>query len=103
MAKLVIPGMNEKEKAIFGHLNIHLVESLTVEEFEKVVVDYLDSHNVLSLATCRDNEPRSTALEYFNNGLTVYVLSEGGGKMANIKANPKTPLQGTARGVPLSV
>jgi len=39
-----------------------LVESLTEKEFERAVIDYLNKHNVLHLATCRNNEPRSTPL-----------------------------------------
>jgi len=90
MAKLTIPRSNEQEKAVFAKLNITLREEITVPEFEAVISDYLKKHNVLHLATCRDNEPRSTPLEYFNHGLTVYILSEGGGKFANLKANQKT-------------
>jgi hypothetical protein len=89
MAKLIIPRSNEREKAMFAKLNITLREAIAEKEFEAVIIDYLNKHNVLHLATCRDNEPRSTPLEYFNNGLTVYVLSEGGGKFANLKANQK--------------
>jgi len=89
MAKLTIPRSNDQERAVLEKLNITLKESMTEKEFEAVVADYLNKHNVLHLATCRDNEPRSTPLEYFNNGLTVYILSEGGGKFANLKANRK--------------
>lgn len=89
MAKLIVPHANESEKAFFDKANIKLHESITVEKFEKAIIEYLNQHNVLHLATCRDNEPRCTPLEYFNNGLTVYILSEGGGKIANLKANPK--------------
>jgi general stress protein 26 len=89
MAKIIVPKSNEREKAMFEKLNITLIESITEQELEKAVIQYLNTHNVLHLATCRDNEPRSTPLEYFNNGLTVYVLSEGGGKFANLKVNPK--------------
>ena len=89
MAKLIIPRSNEQEKAVFAKFSITLREAITEKEFETVISDYLNKHNVLHLATCRDNEPRSTPLEYFNHGLTVYVLSEGGGKFANLKANQK--------------
>jgi hypothetical protein len=89
MAKLTIPKSNAQEKAVFAKLNITLRESMTEQEFEAVAAGYLSGHNVLHLATCRDNEPRSTPLEYFNNGLMVYSLSEGGGKFANLKVNQK--------------
>ena len=89
MAKLTIPRSNEQEKAVFAKLNITLREEITEIEFAAVICDYLKKHNVLHLATCRDNQPRSTPLEYFNHGLTVYILSEGGGKFANLKVNQK--------------
>jgi len=43
----------------------------------------------LVLATCRNNQPRATTLDFFNEGLTLYILGEPGGKIANIRANPK--------------
>lgn len=89
MGKLLIPHPNEREKAVFSKAGITMLETMAEQDFLDAVIDYLDGHNVLQLATCRDNEPRCTTLEYFNNGLTVYVLSEGGGKIANLKANPR--------------
>ena len=89
MPKLIIPHANNQEKIIFKKFNIHLIESLSAEEFEKVAVAYISAHNLLNLATCRDNEPRCTTLEYFNNGMTAYVFSEGGSKILNIKSNPR--------------
>jgi hypothetical protein len=87
MPKLVVPHANERQKEIFKKCNITLIESLSEKEFEQEVSGYLSSHNVLHLATCRNNEPRSTPLEYFNNRLMVYIFSEGGGKFANLKEN----------------
>jgi len=43
----------------------------------------------LVLATSYDDEPRATPLEFFNEGLTIYIFGEPGGKIANIKRNPK--------------
>jgi len=88
MAKLIIPHSNKQEQTQFDKLNIHLIEELSAEAFEKAAADYINTHNVLNLATCRDNEPRCTTLEYFSKALTVYMLSEGGSKILNIKANP---------------
>jgi general stress protein 26 len=87
MGKVIVPQANQRERAAFESVNIKLIESITEEEFLKVIIDFLNRHNVLFLATCKDNEPRCTPLEYFNHGLTVYVFSEGGGKIANLKAN----------------
>ena len=89
MGKVIVPHANERERAAFASVNITLLDSISEKDFLNIISAYLSSHNVLHLATCRDNEPRCTALEYFNSGLTVYVFSEGGGKIANLKANPQ--------------
>jgi len=89
MPKIIVPHFNTKEKAMFDKLNITLIDSISAEEFEQEIIEYLNQHNLLFLSTCRDNDPRCTPLEYFNNGLTVHVFSEGGGKFANLKVNSK--------------
>ena len=45
--------------------------------------------NALVLATSAKDEPRATVLEFFNEGLTLYIFGEPGGKIANIKRNPR--------------
>jgi hypothetical protein len=45
--------------------------------------------NALVLATCYGSRPRATVLEFFNEGMTIYVFGEPGGKIANIKRNPQ--------------
>ncbi|MCX8044806.1 MAG: pyridoxamine 5'-phosphate oxidase family protein [Desulfobacterota bacterium] len=42
----------------------------------------------LVLATSYKDHPRATALEFFNEGLTLYILGGPGGKIANIRRNP---------------
>jgi nitroimidazol reductase NimA-like FMN-containing flavoprotein (pyridoxamine 5'-phosphate oxidase superfamily) len=44
--------------------------------------------NCLVLATCHNNVPRATTLEFFNEGLTIYIFAEPSTKIANIKRNP---------------
>ena len=87
MGKVIVPQPNEKELAAFALVGLTMRLTMTEEEFTTMATEYLNRHNVLHLATCKNNEPRCTPLEYFNNGLTVYVFSEGGGKIANLKAN----------------
>ena len=43
--------------------------------------------NCLVLATSYKDIPRATPLEFFNEGLTIFIFGEGGGKIANIKRN----------------
>jgi hypothetical protein len=45
--------------------------------------------NALVLATSYRDTPRATVLEFFNEGLTIYIFGEPGGKIANLKRNPK--------------
>lgn len=45
--------------------------------------------NGLVLATASKNAPRATAVEFFNEGLTIYIFGEPGGKIANLKRNRK--------------
>ena len=43
-----------------------------------------------ALGTCVDNEPRVTPIDYYyDGGLTCWIIAEPGGKIANIKRNPK--------------
>jgi len=42
----------------------------------------------LVLATAHDNIPRATPLEFFHEGLTLYIFGSGTTKIANIKRNP---------------
>jgi nitroimidazol reductase NimA-like FMN-containing flavoprotein (pyridoxamine 5'-phosphate oxidase superfamily) len=44
--------------------------------------------SALVIATCKDNIPRATPLDFFNEGLTLYIFGEPGGKIGNIRLNP---------------
>ena len=45
-----------------------------------------------ALATCVDNKPRVTPVDFFNEGMTIWIAGEPGGKIANIKRNPEVAL-----------
>lgn len=68
---------------------IKIRELKNPEEFEKEVTRFIQRHDILHLATSRNNEPRSTAVGYKNIGTTIYILSEGGVKFKNLAANPR--------------
>ena len=87
MARVKVPPVRKELKELLKTKNVEIVEDISAEDFEKELVKYINEHNVLHLATCKDNVARSTILEYANNGLTVYIFSEGGGKIGNIKEN----------------
>jgi hypothetical protein len=41
-----------------------------------------------ALGTCHDNVPRVTPIDFFNDGLDLWMIGDPGGKIANIKSNP---------------
>ncbi len=89
MGTIIVPKPNAKEQEAFSQGGITLIEDIPENDFLQMAVAFLNAHNVLHLSTCKNNEPRCTPVEYFNNGLTVHMFCEGGGKIANMKANPK--------------
>ena len=72
---------------LFNKLKIER-QHLSREELEKEVVDYLGKKHPCSLATCgKDGLPRTSVVDYVNDGLTIYIFSEGGKKFKNIARN----------------
>ena len=80
---------------------------ISVKELEKELIDFLDSMsdkpggkrtkpgcNIIhgkacALGTCVDDMPRVTPIDFFSEGLIVWIAGEPGGKIANIMRNPK--------------
>lgn len=63
-------------------------QHLSRKALEKEIVDYLSKKQPCSLATCgRDGAPRISVVDYVNDGLVIYILSEGGEKFKNIREN----------------
>jgi len=61
---------------------------LSREELEKEIIDYLSKKQPCSLATCgKDGAPRISVVDYVNDGMNIYILSEGGDKFKNLKEN----------------
>jgi len=81
-------------------------EEIPIETLESEIIEFLNSMsntpggkrtkpgcNILhgkacALGTCADNQPRVTPIDFFNEGLTVWIAGEPGGKIANIMRNP---------------
>jgi len=60
----------------------------TKKELEEEIIEYLSKKHPCVLATCgKDGMPRVSIVDYMNDGLTIYILSEGGMKFTNIKEN----------------
>ena len=66
---------------------------LSREDLEKEIIDYLSKKQPCSLATCsRDGVPRISVVDYVNDGLIMYILSEGGDKFKNLKENNRVAI-----------
>jgi hypothetical protein len=62
---------------------------LSRQHVEKLIVRLLEACPLCVVATCSDNIPRASTVEFFPVGTTLYILTEGGKKTDNIKQNPK--------------
>jgi len=87
MAKIKQQKVPSSILPVLKKAGIKIKDFKSVEAFEKVLMKFLKRNNVLHLATCRNNLPRSTPLEYRLHGFTFYIFSEGGNKFNNLKVN----------------
>ena len=66
------------------------------EEIEKMIVAFLDEHGenyfTCAIATWGENEPRNTPVDARRHGLDMYFVADPGGKLENIRKNPKVCL-----------
>lgn len=64
------------------------------EKMQRLILRILKSHNILTLATLRDDGwPQATTVTYANDGLTVYVMvGADSQKVRNISKNDKVSL-----------
>ena len=96
IAKMYTCGPTVYNFAHIGNFRAYIFEDilkrdaakLTDEELKKKIEQFLEENRICALATCADNIPRSTPVRYRSKGLSIYILSEGGGKIRNIMKNP---------------
>jgi general stress protein 26 len=64
------------------------------QETERFILDVLQAHHILTLATVReDGYPQATTVGYVNQGLTIYIGTfPQAQKVANIRRCPKVSL-----------
>ena len=65
---------------------------LSIEDLKKRIIEFLESTNMCVLATCSNNVPRATPVEYHSEGLMIYFVGEPGTKLGNIANNPKVSI-----------
>jgi len=80
----------------------------SVEEIEREIIEFLDAGSsrkgdpnigcgtqhglACALATAKDDMPRSTPVDYYSEGLNIWMVTTAGGKVDNIRANPNVSL-----------
>ncbi|HHW66921.1 MAG: uncharacterized protein PWP07_794 [Epulopiscium sp.] len=68
-------------------------KTMSSEELREAIEEFMLEHRSASLATCKDNVPRSSPVQFFlGKDLSVFILSAGGEKFDAIKANPNVCL-----------
>jgi hypothetical protein len=88
MARLIVPKVPAFVQGLCKKERVSLRAFNSAAEFAREVIKFLDANSIIYLSTSKNDVPRCTPVGYFHVGMTVYVLSEGGGKLANLKANP---------------
>jgi len=61
---------------------------LPLKDVEELIISLLEACPLCVLATCSGNVPRASTVEFFPIGTTLYILTEGGKKIENIRHNP---------------
>lgn len=85
----------ERQQLLTSYVNGLGIERrhLSKEETEQEIVKFLSLNNVCVLATVgSDGKPRSTVVDYEHDGMTIYIMTEGGVKVDNILVNPNVSL-----------
>ena len=63
--------------------------TLIDKELERKISDFMRTQSMCVLATCSGDEPRASAVEFFPSGTIIYILTEGGRKIDNLRKNPQ--------------
>ena len=61
-------------------------------DLRKRIIEFLEGQNMCVLATCSNDVPRATPIEYHSKGLTMYFVGEPGTKLKNMKNNPNVSI-----------
>ncbi len=67
-------------------------KELSRQELEHLIIDFLKEQPLCVIATCSENMPRATTVEFFPVDTTIYILTEGGKKIENIMQNPNVSI-----------
>jgi general stress protein 26 len=59
------------------------------DELKERILNFLKEQTMCVIATCKEDVPGATPLEYFSEGTTLYIAPDPGTKIVNIAANPR--------------
>ena len=62
------------------------------KDLEKRIIQFLEEQNMCVLATCSNDVPRATPIEYHSKGMTMYFVGEPGTKLKNMRNNPNVSI-----------
>lgn len=63
---------------------------MTGEELKRQILSYVESHNTMTLATCRNEVPWAATVFYASDGLRLYFFSAPDSRHCqNLAANPR--------------
>jgi general stress protein 26 len=68
------------------------LKRMSPKDLEKRIIQFLKEQNMCVLATCSNDVPRATPIEYHSKGTTMYFVGEPGTKLKNIKNNPNVSI-----------
>lgn len=69
-------------------LSQEVKEEMPRQQLEEHITNTLKTVRMCTLVTSKDDIPRGTPLEYFSEGLTLYMSPDPGTKTRNIEVNP---------------
>lgn len=62
-------------------------------DLKKQIIEYMELHSICTVATVKDDQPYADAVEYVNDGTTLYFISfPKSQKTANIRANSRVAI-----------
>jgi len=70
----------------------NMEKELSKQELDHLIVDLLKEQSLCVIATCSDNVPRASTVEYFSIATSIYILTEGGVKINNVIHNPNVSI-----------
>jgi general stress protein 26 len=68
------------------------LKRMSPKDLEKRIIQFLKEQNMCVLATCSNDVPRATPIEYHSKGTTMYFVGEPGTKLKNIRNNPNVSI-----------